>query len=49
MTSDTALRLAKFFDTTPELWMNMQVSYDLKVEAERKHAEIDRIPVRDAA
>jgi len=49
ITSDTALRLAKFFDTTPELWMNMQVSYDLKIEAERNKAEIERITVRDAA
>jgi len=49
MSSDTALRLARFFDTTPELWMNLQVSYDLKIEAERNRAEIERIPVRDAA
>jgi addiction module HigA family antidote len=49
ITSDTALRLAKFFDTTPEFWMNMQVSYDLKIEAERNKAEIERIAVRDAA
>ncbi|MBB5538618.1 HigA family addiction module antitoxin [Rhizobium giardinii] len=49
VTSDTALRLAKFFDTTPELWMNLQVSYDLKIQAERNRAEIERIPVRDAA
>ncbi|CAN7505260.1 HigA family addiction module antitoxin [Pararhizobium sp. LjRoot235] len=49
ITSDTALRLARFFDTTPELWMNLQMSYDLKIEAERKRDEIERIPVRDAA
>lgn len=33
VTPDTALRLAKFFRTTPEFWMNMQSSYDLKTEA----------------
>ncbi|WP_275789288.1 HigA family addiction module antitoxin [Pararhizobium gei] len=49
ITSDTALRLARFFGTTPEFWMNMQVSYDLKIEAERSSAAIARIPVRDAA
>lgn len=49
ITSDTALRLARYFDTTPEFWMNMQTSYDLKVEAERKRMEIERIPVHDAA
>lgn len=49
ITSDTALRLAKFFDTSPQLWMNLQVSYDLKMEAVRNRAEIDRIPVLEAA
>ena len=29
ITPDTALRLAKFFDTTPQFWMNMQATYDL--------------------
>ncbi|KAB2703165.1 HigA family addiction module antitoxin [Brucella lupini] len=28
-----ALRLAKFFRSTPEFWMNMQSGYDLKTEA----------------
>lgn len=49
ITSDTALRLARYFDTTPEFWMNLQTAYDLKIEAERLGAEIARIPVRDAA
>jgi plasmid maintenance system antidote protein VapI len=26
-----ALRLGKYFGTTPELWMNLQASYDLRV------------------
>lgn len=33
VTPDTALRLAKFFRTTPEFWMNLQSGYDLKTEA----------------
>ena len=28
---DTALRLARYFNTTPQFWMNLQVSYDLKM------------------
>ncbi|MBA3239351.1 MAG: HigA family addiction module antidote protein [Parachlamydiaceae bacterium] len=28
---DTALRLARYFGTSPELWLNLQVSYDLKI------------------
>lgn len=30
ITADTALRLSEFFGTTPEFWMNLQTSYDLK-------------------
>lgn len=30
ITSDTALRLARFFNTTPQFWLNLQSSYDLK-------------------
>jgi addiction module HigA family antidote len=30
ITPDTALRLARYFDTTPQFWMNLQTSYDLK-------------------
>ncbi len=27
---DTALRLARYFGNTPQFWMNLQTSYDLK-------------------
>lgn len=30
ITSDTALRLARFFNTTPQFWLNLQSSFDLK-------------------
>jgi antitoxin HigA-1 len=49
LTSDTALRLARFFNTTPEFWMNLQTSYDLKIESKTKAAEIAAIPVMTAA
>jgi antitoxin HigA-1 len=29
VTADTALRLARFFDTSPEFWMNLQALHDL--------------------
>jgi addiction module HigA family antidote len=29
VTADTALRLARFFRTSPEFWMNLQAMYDL--------------------
>ena len=34
VTTDTALRLARYFGTTPEFWINLQARYDLDV-AER--------------
>jgi addiction module HigA family antidote len=30
LSADTALRLAVYFGTTPELWMNLQAHYDLE-------------------
>ena len=30
ITPDTALRLAAYFKTSPEFWMNIQTRYDLK-------------------
>ena len=39
ITADTALRLARYFGTTPEFWMNLQAAYDLdsaqRVSADR--------------
>lgn len=32
ITPDTALRLARYFDTTPEFWLNLQSTFDLKKE-----------------
>jgi len=29
-TPDTALRLARFFDTTAQFWLNLQTAFDLK-------------------
>jgi len=49
ITPDTALRLARFFNTTPQFWMNMQTSYDLAVAGEAKKAEIEAIGQLDAA
>jgi addiction module HigA family antidote len=36
LTADTALRLARYFGTTAQFWMNLQVAYDLRsTEIER--------------
>lgn len=48
ITADTALRLAKYFGTSPEFWMNLQAHYDLRVERRNQEA-IDAItPLRAA-
>ena len=31
ISADTALRLAKYFGTTPEVWLGLQLDYDLRV------------------
>lgn len=49
ISADTALRLAKFFRTTPEFWMNMQASYDLKIQAAALKEELAEIPELEAA
>ena len=42
VTPDTALRLARYFGTTPGIWMRLQAQYDLEI-ARVKHGEtIDR-------
>jgi addiction module HigA family antidote len=38
ISADTALRLARYFGTTPEFWMNLQAAYDL-ASAQRVSAE----------
>jgi antitoxin HigA-1 len=48
ITPGTALRLAKFFGTSPDLWMNLQLRWDLyhAQEAEAQALErIKRVPV----
>jgi addiction module HigA family antidote len=42
ITSDTALRLARFFGTTPEFWVNMQAGYELELAKDKLAAEIER-------
>ncbi len=44
ITADTALRLSKFFGTTPDFWLGLQMEYDLREELEKKKEEIEKIP-----
>ena len=35
ITPDTAIRLAQYFGTSPEVWMNLQIQYDLAVAKQK--------------
>ncbi|MBU2219548.1 HigA family addiction module antidote protein [Patescibacteria group bacterium] len=34
ISADTALRLGKYFNTSPQFWLNLQSHFDLEIEAE---------------
>lgn len=42
ITADTAMRLARYFGTTPEFWMNLQSRYDLTRARAEVGAQIER-------
>jgi addiction module HigA family antidote len=42
ITADTALRLSRYFSTTPEFWMNLQSRYELQTALRERHMEIER-------
>ena len=42
ISADTALRLARHFNTTPKFWLNLQSSYDLAAAARSSEVEIMR-------
>lgn len=47
ITADTALRLGQWFGTGPELWLNLQNAYELRLAEQTIGQEIRRmIPVR---
>lgn len=44
ISSDTALRLAHFFGTSAEFWLNLQTLYDLRLAQQRTGKEIRSLP-----
>ena len=42
ISADTALRLARFFGVSAELWVGLQAEYDLRLARQRLSEEIDR-------
>jgi addiction module HigA family antidote len=42
ITTDTALRLARYFGTTPQFWINLQTRHDLDVADRTLRRQIER-------
>jgi addiction module HigA family antidote len=42
VTAETALRLARYFDTTPQFWLGLQADYDLDLAADELGERLDR-------
>jgi addiction module HigA family antidote len=41
ITADTALRLARYFGTSPQFWTNLQANYDLEVAQDATGTQIE--------
>jgi addiction module HigA family antidote len=50
ITTDTALRLQRYFGIEAQFWLNLQTEYDLRILKRKIWADIEQriIPVRDA-
>jgi antitoxin HigA-1 len=46
ITGDTALRLGHWFGTSPQFWLNLQSSYDLRMAKAGIGSELSRLPTR---
>ncbi|HVT99324.1 MAG TPA: HigA family addiction module antitoxin [Acidobacteriaceae bacterium] len=44
ITGDTALRLAHFFGTTPEFWLNLQSLYEIRMAQRKSGKAISGLP-----
>ena len=42
ITAETALRLARYFDTSPLFWLNLQAQYDIDVASDSQGAKVQR-------
>ncbi len=46
ITGDTALRLAHWFGTRPEFWLNLQAAYDLHQAQKHLGSSVRRLPTK---
>ena len=42
ITADTALRLARYFNMSPQFWLGLQMDYDLDLEEDNLAGRLDR-------
>lgn len=42
ITADTAIRLARYFNTSAQFWMNLQSQYDLEVAQDESGRDVER-------
>ncbi len=42
VTADTALRLARYFGTSPQFWLGLQAEYDLDIAEDNLGARLER-------
>ena len=49
ITAGTALRLAHYFGTSPQFWMNLQTRYDLQTEEDRIGSKVRNLKALKAA
>lgn len=49
ITADTALRLGRYFNTTPQFWLNLQADYDLRTAQAKIGPDLDAIEQRELA
>ena len=49
ITADTALRLARYFGTTEQFWLNLQTRFDLEMERDHLGSRLEKeVSVREA-
>jgi addiction module HigA family antidote len=47
ITADTALRLGRYFNTTPQFWLNLQADYDLRTAQAKIGSDLEAIEQRE--
>ena len=46
ISADTAIRLGKYFRTSPEMWLNMQSAHELSKARAEQAEDYERVPER---